>query len=259
MVGGLSNNIFYDKIRRTILLNCFEPPTACDLSGVFNITKDETMKKFFMTSSCLALALTSFSANAVDIKPFIGGNISLNGVAYSDDTKTATEDIGIDLPEAFVGIGFEAGVKFATDNLYSAAVTFAYDYAFNNDADIESFAEDYISSAEVGFSAWSFTFDNYLRVSGNSAHRQDIVLGIGAGSANERAEINFTPYAKSLYGLEDEKGDDDGTVVVFKVGYNYNISEHADWYVNGRFFVPTDSETDVDVLFNASAGLRFLF
>ena len=247
------------------------------------------MKKIFMTGSCLALALTSFSAYAVDISSggiayfdntapaiedmevdlpetsardvniFIGGNISLNGVAYSDDTKTATKDIGVKLPESFVGMGIEAGVKHLIGGIYSAGFTFAYDYVFNSDADIESFAEDYISSAEVGFSAFSFTFDNYIRVSGNSAHRQDIVLGIGVGTAKERAEINFTPYAKSLYGLEDEKGDDDGTVVVFKAGYNHNISEHLDWFVNGRFFVPTDSETDVDVLFNASAGLRFLF
>jgi len=98
------------------------------------------MKQFFMIMPCMATALMGFSANAIDIKPFVGGNLAINGVAYSDDTEEVTDDLGIDLPDAFFGLGFEAGVKFATDNLYNAAITFAYDYAFSADADIDSYA-----------------------------------------------------------------------------------------------------------------------
>ena len=216
------------------------------------------MKKFFMTMPCLALALTGFSANAADIKPFVGGNLAINGVSYSDDTKDAMDNVGIDLPETFFGLGFEAGVKFATDNLYNAAVTFAYDYAFDAEADIDSFTKDYISSLDTGFSAISATFDNYLRVSGEAKHRQDIVLGSGLGNATERIKMTTTTLGKAN-GLYDIDEDDDGTVVVLKVGYNYQISNHLDWYVNGRWFIPTDSDSDVDALFNANAGVRFVF
>jgi len=217
------------------------------------------MKQFFMIMPCMATALMGFSANAIDIKPFVGGNLAINGVAYSDDTEEVTDDLGIDLPDAFFGLGFEAGVKFATDNLYNAAITFAYDYAFSADADIDSYAEDYVSSSEIGFSALSVTFDNYLRVSGNAKHRQDIVLGVGLANATERAKIDFTPLAKTTYGLSDMEGDDDGTALVLKVGYNYQISDQADWYLNGRWFIPTNSDSDVDALFNASAGIRLVF
>lgn len=247
------------------------------------------MKKIFMTGSCLALALTSFSAYAVDSKPsieddlsgiaysddailetvpedsaadfkvFIGGNIALSGVAYSHDAKTATEDIGVKLPESFFGGGIEVGIKFPQiERVHIAGLTFAYDYAFDSEADIEPFAEDYISCINTGFSAWSITFDNYLRVSGDAKHRQDIVLGVGLGRATERVEMQVT-YLGTTYGLYDIDETDNGRAVIFKVGYNYNISEHADWFLNGRFFVPSKYETDVDVLFNMSAGLRYIF
>ncbi len=216
------------------------------------------MKKFFMTSSCVALALTSFSAYAADIKPFIGVNASLSGVAYSDDVKTATDDLGVKLPESFFGVGAEAGLKIETDRVYSAGFTFAYDYAVDSEADIDAIADDYVSSVELGFSAWSLTFDNYLRVSGAAKHRQDIVLGVGFGNAKERFKMDAT-YLGESYGLYDIDESDDGNVVVFKVGYIYNVGEHADLVLNGRFFVPTDSETDVDVLFNMSAGVRVVF
>ena len=68
-------------------------------------------------------------------------------------------------------------------------------------------------------------------------------------------------YLGRTYGLDNIDETDNGKIFVFKVGYNYNISEHLDWFLNGRFFVPTESksETDVDVLFNMSAGLRYIF
>lgn len=216
------------------------------------------MKKLFIISSCVVLGLTNFSAYAVDVKPFAGGNVSISGVAYSDDAKDGADYLGVDLPEAFFGLGFEAGLKFQTEKIYSAGVAFAYDYAFDSEADIDAYIDDYISSVKMGFSAWTLTFDNYLRVSGNAQHRQDVVLGIGLGNATERVKIDAT-YLGKTYGLEDVDESDDDTVVVFKVGYNYNISEHVDWFVNGRLFVPTNSDSDVDALFNMSAGLRFLF
>ena len=217
------------------------------------------MKKVLTSISCLVCGLTCFSAYAVNIKPFVGANIGLNGVEYADNIKYATNEEGIELPESFFGIGGELGVKFETEKVYSAAITFAYDYTLNSKADIDVASNAYISSAEVGFSAWGITFDNYIRVSGKSPHRQDIVLGLGLFNANERFKMNVTDLAKTTYGLSNVDDDDDGTVVVFKVGYNYTMSKHIDWYLNGRLFIPTDSKSDIDAMFNMNAGVRFLF
>ena len=198
------------------------------------------MKKIFMTMPCLALALTGFSANAADIKPFVGGNLAINGVSYSDDLDDLCDELGIELPESFMGLGLEAGIKFAADRIYNAALTFSYDYVF--DETIES-DESYWYRPEIGFSSISVTYDNYLRVSGNAEYRQDIVLGGGLANATER--------------VAGEKSDE--IRIVFKIGYNRQISEFADLYFNGRCFIPTDSDSEVDAFFNANMGVRFVF
>lgn len=216
------------------------------------------MKKIFMTIPCLAGALTVFSAMAVEVKPFIGGNLAINGVVYSDEVEEIFDDIGVDLPGGFFGLGIEAGVRFLTDDIYNASVALAYDYAFDSEADVNSVTKDYISSIDTGFSAISATFDNYIRVSGDAKQRQDVVLGIGLGRATERIKMKATTLGKAN-GLYNINEDDDGSVVVLKIGYNNQISERADWYLNGRWFIPTVSDSDVEVMFNLGAGIKFVF
>ena len=68
------------------------------------------MKKVSFVGSCLAVFLTSFSAYAVNIKPFVGGNIAINNAIYADDIKYAMNNLGIDLSSSFLGLGGELGV-----------------------------------------------------------------------------------------------------------------------------------------------------
>lgn len=216
------------------------------------------MKKILIVGSCFAVALTGFSAYSMNIKPFVGGNLAVNGVVWADDVKDPMDAAGIDLPTSLFGIGFEAGVKFNRENMYIPALTVAYDYMFNSEADIDAVTKPNISSFDVGFSAISATFDNYLRVSGNSRHRQDIIFGIGLGSATERVTMKTTSLGKAN-GYADIDEDENGTIFIFKIGYNYQISNHVDWYLNGRWFFPTESKRDIESLFNMNAGIRFLF
>lgn len=216
------------------------------------------MKKILIVGSCFAVALTGFSSYSMNIKPFVGGNLAVNGVVWADDVKDPMDAAGIDLPTSLFGIGFEAGVKFNRENMYIPALTVAYDYMFNSEADIDAVTKPNISSFDVGFSAISATFDNYLRVSGNSRHRQDIILGIGLGSATERVTMKTTSLGKAN-GYADIDEDENGTIFIFKIGYNYQISNHVDWYLNGRWFFPTESKRDIESLFNMNAGIRFLF
>ena len=213
------------------------------------------MKKILFPVVC---AMCISPALAVNVKPFIGANLGITGVAYDEDIYDENSDAGIDMPEAFLGTGIEAGIIFQTPRIYNAGITVAYDYAFDTEADLDYYAEDAIDYWKQGFSAVSATFDNYLRVSGDAKHRQDIVLGIGLGRANSRFHMRTTPYGRTL-GLEDIKdNDDDDTIVVFKIGYNYRVSSHFDWYLNGRWFMPSDDDV-IKALFNASAGVRFVF
>lgn len=215
------------------------------------------MKKIITSTIVCCTAMLVGKSYAMDVKPFIGANIGINGVAYDEDVYDDNYDAGIEMPEAFFGAGVEAGIRFQTPRVYNAGVVFSYDYAFDTEADLSYPAEDMIDSWKQGFSAISITFDNYLRVSGNAKHRQDIVLGLGLGRATSRFQLDPT-IDGILMGLDYTKESDKDTVVVLKVGYNYNFASDFDWYLNGRWFIPSDNDF-VKALFNANAGIRFIF
>ena len=216
------------------------------------------MKHFVSVGFGVFSMLVANSAMATEIKPFIGANLAINGVVWSHDAERATEDMGIDLPEAFLGLGLEMGVKFVNDNIYNAGLIFAYDYAFNSKAKLDSNIKDYYYKVTTGFSSIAITFDNYIRVSGEKAHRKDVVVGIGLARGTERISMKTTYYGYTS-GLEDIDDDDDGTFILLKAGYNHQLSDNVDFYTNGRAFIPTAGDGDVDVIFNLSAGLRFVF
>ena len=216
------------------------------------------MKKVVFFGLGLLSILAIENANALETKIFIGGNIALNSVSWNENVDKTFKDINLNLPTNFFGIGAEAGVRLKTEGIYNPGVTLAYDYTFDSSADIKYPAKEVVSSLDMGFSAISATFDNYIRFSENTSKRSDVILGIGLASATERGDIHYTSYGKS-WGFTDEKSTDDGTFVVFKLGVNFEITDHIDFYTNGRLFVPTKSDNDVDAVFNLNAGVRYVF
>ena len=111
------------------------------------------MKESIIIGAISILAVNN--AMAMEVRPFIGGNLSINGVVWDNELrKEIKEDIG-KLPEVFIGVGLEAGARFATTNIYNAGITLAYDYMFDSETDINNNMKDYISSIDVGFSAIS--------------------------------------------------------------------------------------------------------
>lgn len=216
------------------------------------------MKKLASIVLIIISVLTIGKANALETKLFIGGNIALNSVAWSNQVEKELKDNNLNLPTSFFGLGAEAGIRLKTDGIYNPGVTLAYDYTFDSASEIKWPANQVFSSLDTGFSAISATFDNYIRFSGESSRRSDVVLGIGLASITERYDIRYTSYAHSL-GLTDNKGSDDGTFVVFKLGVNFEISDKIDFYTNCRLFTPTKSGGDMDALFNLNAGVKYVF
>ncbi len=216
------------------------------------------MKKY-LTSALIASLFGIANANATDVKPFFGANFALTGVVWTESTKDATEDV-FDLPTSFWGFGFDFGARFTNDNMYNCGLTLAYDYVLDSKANIKSIAKPYILSVETGFSAFSLTFDNYLRVSEKDEKRSDIVLGIGMASVKERAYLLPTA-AGELNGIEKTDEHDTGGAFVFKVGYNSKINDNVDWGITGRWFITygDSNEKDVETMFNLSFGLRYTF
>ncbi len=216
------------------------------------------MKKYLSVGFVVLLPLFCENVNASEIKLFVGGNVALNGVSWANKIDKDFKDQNLNLPNNFFGLGAEAGARLKTDNIYNPGITIAYDYALNSSADIKYPAKNVISSLETGFSAISATFDNYIRFSGNSERRSDIVLGIGLANVTERYDIRYTSDAH-LLGFVDKKGTDDGVFVVLKAGFNFGLTDNIDFYTNGRLFAPTKDDRNADALFNLNAGLRYIF
>ena len=217
------------------------------------------MKKYLTLGACAASLFVNNCLGATEIKPFIGANFALTGAVWTESTKDATEDL-FDLPTSFWGFGFDVGARFANNNMYNCGLTLAYDYVLDSKADIKSSAKPYLLSVETGFSAFSFTFDNYLRVSEKDEKRSDVVLGIGIANVKERAYLLPTLAGEAI-GIEKTEEHDTGGAFVFKIGYNSKINENTDWSVMGRWFITSgdSNEKDIETMFNLSFGLRYSF
>lgn len=214
------------------------------------------MKRILVLGIGAVSILTINSVSATEIKPFIGLDVAISGVSWQDKVDQVNKNVGIELPDSFFGLGLDAGVKFANKNMYNAGISLAYDYAFDSDAELNYFAQQYVTSMKTGFSAASIVFDNYIRVS-SSEKRKDIVLGLGIARTEERGKVETTILGKNN-GIIDETEKFHENVAVFKLGYNQQLENNLDWYINTRWFFP-HSKSDMDAVLNLNTGIRYVF
>lgn len=212
------------------------------------------MKKILCAGLGMFSMLNITSAFAMDIRPFIGLNIAANAASWQDEADAAAKNLGVDLPTGFYGLGLDAGVVFANDNIYNAGVALSYDYAFDSNADLSVAGKLNFHSVKAGFSALSATFDNYIRVSNSESKRKDIVIGVGIARMEERMEIKPTV----LIGWPDIKDKYHENVFVFKFGYNQQLETNLDWYINTRWFF-THKASDWNSMLGVNTGLRYVF
>lgn len=212
------------------------------------------MKKFLVFGAVSILTINC--ALATEIRPFIGLDIAVSGVSWQDKVDQVNKNAGIELPDGFYGLGLDAGVRFANKNMYNAGLSLAYDYSFDADAKLNYFAQQYVTSLKTSFSAASIIFDNYIRVS-SSEKRKDIVLGLGLARTEEKGELKTTALGK-LNGLSDETEKYHETIVVFKLGYNQQLENNLDWYINTRWFFPHNA-SDMEAVLNLNTGIRYVF
>ncbi len=211
------------------------------------------MKKLLVFMA--VLSVLPGAAFARDFKLFVGANAGVSGILLSGYVKDETRGI-MDLPTAFFGLGADFGMVFVQRGIYSYGATVAFDYMFDSSADIDTKYKPFVSKTNVGFSVFSATFDNYIRIYEKRDIRQDVVLGLGAANIHERMKI--TPTSMAVIDPVDDQ--DDGVAIAFKAAYNVRVGNH-EGYISGRYFLPVDGDKnrDIDGLFNLNLGLRYLF
>ena len=198
------------------------------------------MKKLILSA---IIALTTARAyGSIDV--FMGANFGLSGMKYEDST------IADFLPEAFLGFGLEAGIKYNLSNIYSIGLTGSYDYLHPSSVDdtlVNALGAD---SARLGFSIIGLSLDNYIRIDQDAGVRNFyLILGAGYARINEniQARANGAPVNLPSGGTD---------AVMFKVGTLYEVTEHFGLTGTLKLFVPGEVASLGAVY---SLGLRATF
>ena len=216
------------------------------------------MKKFLTGAFILSLVGIG-GANATEVKPFVGANLGISGISWTDYAEEVMEPLG-SLPTSFLSLGIDAGIRLKNDKMYNFGVTFAYDYMADSKADLNSDVKDYVSTMKFVFSTFGATLDNYFRISDEGDDRSDIVVGLGFGGVRER--VYLKPTATGLAnGLQKVDDYDTGGAFILKLAFNMKINDKWDWNITGRWFIQGGSsdEKDFDSLFNLTVGARYVF
>lgn len=208
------------------------------------------MKKLLVSGLCALCISPAMADDTKSVRPYFGVNISFNFPDYSSRANDIANWIDLSFPSNHIGLGFETGIKFDNNNKKVVqGFSFAYDYIVNKSMSIRDL---YISKAEIGFSAWNISFDNYIKMSKDE--KVNLVFGIGLGQATERLRIVGTDY----YDVTDFNIKAEGDVVVLKFGTNIQLDKDIDWYTILREIIPVD-KADIKSMLSIQTGIKFNF
>jgi len=217
------------------------------------------MKKLMLTLPVIViLSVNTSFADTTPLKIFVGANAAYNTVTWGKPVRDIEKLLDTDFAEANLGLGIEAGIKYAPDEIYNLGFTFNYDYMFDSSAVISDAAEPFLSEIETGFSAIGLSFDNYIRFANDNNKRSDLVFGIGLARVTERGELTPTTLGY-VNGLNHTKFSDDGSALMFKVAYNQEMTENIDLVFAIRIFGMDGKKGDIESIVNISAGVRYNF
>ena len=194
------------------------------------------MKTNLFLTSTTAVLLSLTGVNAVEFNPFIGANMGIAGINYSNEA----ENVDADLPSDFFVFGIEGGVRFGDYNkIYNGGVTLNIDMT-----DKEKIREKFSDTklANIKTFAMSATYDNYLRLSGDKTSRIDLVLGAGLGTMNYKTDD--TVYSPTF---------------AFKAALDFGLTRNIILSAQTRLFVPTRSHYDIDTQYIVGGAIKYQF
>lgn len=204
------------------------------------------MKSHIILTSAAALLVSVAGANAFEYSPFVGLNMGIQNVAYSNSAKDLERIAGIDLPTDFFAFGIEGGVRFgAYNDIYNGGLTLMATKTTYSDVQ-----EKYTNVREASTDMFniSATYDNYIRISGDKAHRIDLVLGAGLGTMAYHVDP-VDDNSETLWSFAPE----------FKLGMDFELTHNVTLSANARLFVPVRSHYDMDVSYTFGGAVKYLF
>ena len=207
------------------------------------------MKSKIMLSGIAALLVSVSGANALEMHPFVGAGLGLQGLRNSSDVRKIERNNDIDFPSSLFTIGIEGGVRFGEyKQIYNGGVSVNLDMSTASDIK-KKFNDDKI--AELDSTVFSATYDNYIRISGDKTSRIDLVLGLGLGS------MSYTVDDSVVAGLKNQT--EHSAIGVLKVGLDFELSKNFTLSAMSRLFVPTKSDYKLDASYIFGGMGKYVF
>lgn len=204
------------------------------------------MKSQILLTSMAVLLASVAGANALEMKPFVGLNLGLQEVTYTDHAKDIERTRHIDFPSDFFSFGFDAGVRAGSYNrIYNGGVSLSVTKTTTS-----SIQQKYTEKREADVDLFhiSATYDNYLRISGDKASRIDLVLGAGAGTM--------------AYHVDPVAGDSTtkwSFAPEFKVGLDFELSKHFILSATSRVLLPVRNRYETNTTYIVGGGVKYVF
>jgi opacity protein-like surface antigen len=221
--------------------------------------------KILLTSLAAALAVSG--ANAAQyrpikmsygpqIRPFVGANIGMQRIDYSNQLKKDAALLNIDIPKDFVNFGIEGGFRFGNyHEIYNGGVTFNFDITLSDDVETNL---SHIKLAEMRTMEISGTYDNYIRLSGDNHKRIDLVLGAGVGGLDEVTKWDHVG-TEAAFGDKPANEHDWAFNAVLKLGFDFEMTKNVTLSAHTRMFVPFKSQYDYNYNMIFGGSVKYLF
>lgn len=215
------------------------------------------MKKLFLTTGLLSILTMPAMA---DLKWFVGANIGYAGPTFSDDINDSIDDDTFEDDSGGVALSVSGGMRFGLrENIYNGGVTATLSY-MPTVGKVKSGSDWYASSTFEGtmdLTTLYFSYDNYIRLSGDSEPRSDFVISVGVG----HSWLHETAKAKSYYYTYEDSVSDDGAMGVLKLGLVSETSINGlGWNVMLTFIgLNASAKADLQGAYSIDFGLRYTF
>lgn len=197
------------------------------------------MKKIFLVTVLSSfLAVPAFA----DTNFFVGAGLGAAVPVYSDVLDNQIENGFWNDNSGSVDLALLAGVRFGGyDSIYNGGVSANLSYMPDLGNLTYGVANSYDMNAELDFTRFYISYDNYIRLSGSdSKYRTDFIvsLGLGYGWVEENLEVP---------GILYEYYKDSGLLVDLKLGFGgETVVKGLGWFANFDMFV-LNAEEDADL------------
>lgn len=209
------------------------------------------MKKLFLTTGLLTVL--SMPAMA-EVKWFVGAGLGYAAPVFSDIVDDLIDEHFYEDNSGAITFNLTGGMRFGeVEEIYNGGISANYSYMPDLGKLKEDYNNPYYVDASLDFSTFYITYDNYIRLSGDSEYRTDFVASIGLGMGWIAEDLKSGSYYETF--------DDDALAFVMKFGFTGETKfEGLGWNANLTIVsLNTEDDADLQASVGFDVGVKYTF